>query len=166
MHIFSPHCIHFVLHFNAYVLFVCMISYSVTISLNILDVLHAGVAVDDCLVHRFCAKCMYLEHPFPSDLQELMLQIESCDTIPYHIRQAAEGLEGELYLSMRSLLSQFLILHSIYTHVKPINSNYWPTPGSLFLLALLFHPPHHAKTKRSSKMCQESGHYCLLAQGD
>lgn len=109
---------------------------------------------------------MHLEHPLPGDLQELMLQIESCDTVPYHIRRAAEGLEGELYHSIRSLFSQFLILLSVYTHVKPINSNYWPTAGSLFLLALLFPPPHHAKTKRSSKMCQESGHYCLLAKGD
>lgn len=100
---------------------------------------------------------VHLEHSLPSDLQELMLQIESCDTVPYHIRRAAEGLEGELYHSIRSLFSQFLILLSIYTHVKPINSNYWPTAGSHFLLALLFHP-HHAKTKRSSKMCQESGH--------
>lgn len=74
--------------------------------------------------------------------------------------------ENSLYHSICSPFAQFLIRLSMYTHVKPINSNYWPTPGSLFLLALLFHPHHHANTKRSSEMCQESGHYCLLAKGD
>lgn len=91
-----------------------------------------ALAGDECLLHRFCAHCVHLEHPLPSNLQELKLQIESCDTVSYHIKRAAEGLEGELYHSIRSLFSQFLILLSVYIHINQLTVITGPPQAASF----------------------------------